>query len=245
MIRGYVAQMPNAERSQPQSASMPTSASQRCVSRNAVSTALACLRRVGSWARPRRQSLAIGSFLFVAAAFAFRLARLRAGYWTIDDAGITYAASYELADHGSLAAYIEGTPVESYSNPLLFFVVALLRLCGLFDPVRTHLHLEMLVFATMCILVWSMLRAWTRDVAAVVATLIFIAIELLTPATWAWYGSGLENVWVSAGLVTLLWICARTVRGKALSPVGGGSRSWSRSRDRRHQHTLRPSTPRS
>jgi hypothetical protein len=149
------------------------------------------------------------------------LARLRAGYWTIDDAGITYAASYEFADHGSLAAYIEGTPVESYSNPLLFFVVALLRLCGLFDPVRTHLHLEMLVFATMSVLVWSMLRAWTREVAAVLAALMFIAIELLTPATWAWYGSGLENVWVSAGLVTLIWICERTARGKALSPAWG------------------------
>jgi hypothetical protein len=147
-------------------------------------------RRIVASVRTNRRSIGLGSVVFILAAVAFRWARARAGYWTIDDAGITYAAAYELADHGSLAAYVEGTPVESYSNPLLFFVVAALRLVGAFDPARTHLHLEMLVFASMIVLLWSTLRAWTNDVAAVSAAATFAAIELLTPACWEWYGSG-------------------------------------------------------
>jgi hypothetical protein len=150
------------------------------------------------------RSLAIGFTLFAVSAIAFRWARFDAGYWTIDDAGITYAAAYELVDHGTLAPYPGGTPVESYSNPLLFFVVVLLRVVGVFDPVRTHLQLEMLVFASMVTLVWSMLRAWTGSIAATIAAVMFAAIQLLTPATWTWYGSGLENVWVAGGLVWLV-----------------------------------------
>ena len=123
------------------------------------------------------------------------------GYWTIDDAGITYGAAFELADHHSLAPSLEGTPIEGYSNPLLFFIVALLRLVGLFDPVTTHVRLEMLVFAAMVTLVWSLLRALVHEAAALAGAVLFALVELVTPATWTWYGSGLENVWVAAGLV--------------------------------------------
>lgn len=100
-----------------------------------------------------RRLLATGMAVFAAAAVGFRWARRSAGFWGIDDAGITYAAAFEYADHGSLAAYVEGTPVESYSNPLVFFAVALLRRLDLFDPVATHVRLEMLVFAAMVVLV--------------------------------------------------------------------------------------------
>ncbi|HEY5944425.1 MAG TPA: hypothetical protein VIV40_02995 [Kofleriaceae bacterium] len=180
-------------------------------------------RRLRAFAVARRRPLSIGCLVFVLAALAFRWARARAGYWTIDDAGITYAAAFELADHGTRAMFPEGTPVESYSNPLVFFIVALLRWCGWFDVARTHVHLETLGFAAMVTLVWSMLRAWTDALAAIAAAAVFALIELATPATWAWYGSGLENVWVSAGLVLLVWLCARTARGVALSAVWGAA----------------------
>lgn len=169
-----------------------------------------------------RRPLAIGIVLFVAAIAAFLSARRGAGFWGIDDAAITYSAAYELADHGSLAPYLEGPPVESYSNPLVFFAVAGLRLLGLFDPVTTHVRLEMLMFAWMVVLVWSILRRWCGELAAIVAAALFAALELLTPATRIWYGSGLENLWVSAGLIALLWLCARTSRGIALAPGWGG-----------------------
>ena len=183
-----------------------------------VQALLARFRWPATW---DRRAFAIGAVLFACSGIVFRWAHQQLGFWTIDDAGITYAAAYELADHGSLAASVEGTPVESYSNPLLFFVVVVLRLVGLFDPVRTHVHLEMIVFATMVTLVWSMLRAWTSDVAAIAAACMFAAIELLTPATWTWYRSGLENVWVSCGIVVLLWSAARTSRGVPLTPWAG------------------------
>ena len=172
----------------------------------------------GAAVRHRRE-LAVGAGLFIAAAAAFRWAGH--GFWSIDDAAITYDAAYELADHGSLAPYLEGTPAESYSNPLLFFVVTLLRLSGLFDPITTHVWLETLVFATMVLLVASMLRQWCGEIAAIAAAALFAVLELCTPATRIWYGSGLENVWASAGLVALVWLCARTSRGARLAPGWG------------------------
>ena len=172
------------------------------------------------WRAVRRDHV-IALALFVAAALAFRLSRGSAGYWMIDDAGITYAASFELAEHGSLAPYLGGTPIEGYSNPLLFFVVALLRLVHAFDPVTTHLALEMVVFAAMVTLVLRLLRRVTGELAALAGALAFAALELAVPSTWLWYGSGLENVWVSAGLVALVWLCVRTSEGVALHPAWG------------------------
>lgn len=166
--------------------------------------------------RAHRLPLAIGVGLYVVAAFAFYRMRADAGYWTIDDAGITYAASLQLVDHGSLATSLGGPPIEGYSNPLLFFIVALLHVFGLFDPITTHVFLEAIVFAAMVVLVWSMLRTH-GEIAAVAGALVFVFVQLVTPATWVWYGSGLENVWVSAGLVAMLWLCLRTARGVPLS----------------------------
>jgi hypothetical protein len=179
------------------------------------------LQHIARAAIDHRQSLAIGSGVFVAAAVAFLWARRSARFWTIDDAGITFAAALAWADHGSFAANVEGTPVESYSNPLVFFVAALLRWLGAFDPVVTHLRLEMLLFALMAVLVWAMVRRLAGDVAAVLGAALFTTVQLTAPATWLWYGSGLENVWVSAGLVALVWICVRTARGVALAPAWG------------------------
>lgn len=91
--------------------------------------------------------------MFIAAAIAFLTTRRSAGYWAVDDAAITYAAAFQYADHGTLATSFEGTPVESYSNPLVFFVVAALRWLGLFDPLASHLRIEMILFALMAVLV--------------------------------------------------------------------------------------------
>lgn len=104
---------------------------------------------------------------------------------------------------------------------MLFFIVALLRVFGAFDPITTHITLEMLVFAAMATLVCSMLRSLAGAIPGLVATAVFVFVQLATPATWVWYGSGLENVWVSAGLVALLWLCVRTARGVPLAPGWG------------------------
>src|ERR1044071_9490802 len=93
------------------------------------------LSRLRAFVVARRRSLAIGAALFAAAAIAFRWIHAPIAYWAIDDAGITYAAAFQLVDHGSLAPYLEGTPIEGYSNPLLFFVIAVLRLFHAIDPI--------------------------------------------------------------------------------------------------------------
>ena len=91
----------------------------------------------------------------------------------------------------------------------------------MFDPITTHRALEMVVFAAMIVLVWRLLRHVTGELAAIVGAAAFATLELVTPATWIWYGSGLESVWMSAGLVALVWLCARTVRGRRLAPAWG------------------------
>ncbi len=181
----------------------------------------AALDRMTDLLVERWRGIVVGLVVFLAAAVAFRWARHTAGYWTIDDAGITYAAAFELADHGSLAAYVEGPPVESYSNPLVFFVVAALRAIGQFDPIVTHVRIEMGLFAAMAVLVWSLLRRLSGELAAVAGAALFTAMQLIATPAWIWYGSGLENVWVATGLVWLLWICVRTLRGVALGPAWG------------------------
>jgi hypothetical protein len=168
-----------------------------------------------------RSALAGTLAVFVIASIAFRKAHHAAGAWVIDDAGITYAAAFELADHHSLAPYVGGTPVEGYSNPLLFFVVAGLRGIGAFDPVRTHVRLEMLVFATMVTLTWSTVRRLAGELAALAGAGAFAVLELVTPATWVWFCSGLESVWVSCGLVALIWLTVRTTTGAPLTPRWG------------------------
>jgi len=45
-------------------------------------------------------------------------------------------------------------------------------------------------------------------VAALVGTVVFAAAELMTPSTWAWYGSGLENALHTTILLALLWRAA-------------------------------------
>lgn len=179
------------------------------------------LRRARTTIVTHRRAIIIGTALFLLSAFGFRLLRDSAGYWTIDDAGITYSAAFELADHGSLSPYIEGTPIEGYSNPLLFFIVTVLRLLRVFDPITTHIQLEMIVFAAMIVLVWRLLRRLTGEIAAAIGAVAFALIELLVPSTWIWYGSGLENVWLSAGFVAMIWLCARTGTGVTLRPGWG------------------------
>lgn len=174
----------------------------------------------GSWVR-LPSGAAAGAGVFIAAAIAFLVARRSAGFWAVDDAAITYAAAFQYADHGELATSFEGTPVESYSNPLVFFLVVGLRWLGVFDPLASHLRIEMVLFAVMAVLMWSLLRRLAGELAGVIGAGIFVAYQLIATPTWRWYGSGLENVWVAAGLITLLWLCVRTARGVPLSPGWG------------------------
>lgn len=174
-----------------------------------------------AWLVKRARALVIGAGVLAIGILAFHLLRARAAFWTIDDSAITYSAAFDLVDHHSLGAYVEGPPIESYSNPLLFFTTAALKLVAPFDPVATHVYLEAIVFGVLLLLVWLVLRLLANEAIAVIGALAFGAVELATPATWLWYGSGLENVWVSAGIVALVWLAVRTASGVPLAPGWG------------------------
>jgi hypothetical protein len=58
-------------------------------------------------------------------------------------------------------------------------------------------------------------------VAAVVGTVVFAAAELMTPSTWAWYGSGLENALQTTVLLALLWRAARASEKGPRSLIDG------------------------
>jgi hypothetical protein len=152
---------------------------------------------------------------------AFGLARHKAAHWNTDDAAITYVYAQALADRASGSAYTEGPSVEGYSNPLLVAIVASLRLLGIFDPISTHLNLEAALFALATALVFVLVRPRCGAVIACLASILFAATELMTPSTWLWYGSGLENALLTAALVLL--VCrAENAIGNAARPLIDG-----------------------
>lgn len=163
-----------------------------------------------AWARP---------CVVLAAAVAFSVTHGRLRAWSVDDAGITYAYSIGLADRGSLSPLPESMPVEGYSNPLLFLFVALLRILSLFDPITTHTKIELITFALMALLVFELLRVRLAAVPSLLGTGVFVVLELITPATWLWYSSGLENSLVTLTLLTLVLVADRASRTGTFQPI--------------------------
>jgi hypothetical protein len=159
--------------------------------------------------------------VFLLAALAFHLARSRAAYWNVDDAGIVYAYARALA-HGSASAYPEGPRVEGYSSPLHCFIVAGLYALRIFDPITTHLVLEALLFGVAVACLFSLLNRRIGAWGALLGAGTFAALELMTPSTWLWYGSGLENVLLTAGLAALIVRADRILEDR-VRPVFDGA----------------------
>jgi hypothetical protein len=171
-----------------------------------------------------RRALLICAVVGLLGAAIYALVRAGGGRWLIDDAAITYAFARNLAEHGSLAAYPGGPPVEGYSNPLMFFLVAGLQAVGLFHPLHTHLRFELLEFGLLTALVvreawWMGQRSWAPAAAGTVA---FLALELSTPGCMVWYSSGLETLQASLALAVLARFVRRAGQGR-LHVAGDGA----------------------
>lgn len=157
------------------------------------------------------------SLVIALGAVVFTIARAKAKFWAMDDAAISYAYARAMA-HGTLATFPEGPVVEGYSNPLLCFLVAALYRVGLFDPITTHLWIEALLFGWTLACIFRVLRRRATTWVAVVGVIVFAGCELMTKATWIWYGSGLENMLSTACLATLVLITDRAIEA--------GPRPW-------------------
>ncbi len=149
-------------------------------------------------------------------ATAFALAHSVAGAWTIDDAEITYgyARSVVRGDWFSLSP--EGPRVEGLSNPLMLILSIAAEALGLLDPFLTHAVLEPFEFGLLLFLVWCLLGVAlpARDPRRALLTAAFAALELVTPATAIWYGSGLENLQVTIAIAFLLLRMNETLAGR-------------------------------
>jgi hypothetical protein len=183
-----------------------------------LSRVVAAARRAllaGRAAADRHPLLAM-ALVGLAGAAVYAVARAGGGRWLIDDAAITYAFARNLAEHGSLAAYPGGTPVEGYSNPLMFFLVAGLQAAGLFHPLHTHLRIELFELGVLTALVfreayWMAARSWGPALLGAVA---FLALELSTPGCMVWYSSGLETLQASLALAVLVRFVRRAGQGR-------------------------------
>jgi hypothetical protein len=147
--------------------------------------------------------------VILATSLLFAITHRSLGAWVMDDAGITYAYAIGLADHGSLSPLPESLAVEGYSNPLLFLLVAGLRWFNLFDPITTHAKIECALFSLMGLCVFHILRGRVTSTVAWLGSSLFVALELLTPSTWLWYRSGLENTTVALSMLTLFLLVDR------------------------------------
>lgn len=146
-------------------------------------------------------------FWMIAGVGLFVLAHLDAGTWVIDDAEITYSYARGLVRGNGFGVSAEGPRVEGFSNPLMLLVSTAAAAASLLDPFVFHVVLEALEFGLLLFLVWSILGAIVRGyvLGRVLLTLVFASLELLTPATSIWYGSGLENLQVTLAIAFLVF----------------------------------------
>jgi hypothetical protein len=143
----------------------------------------------------------------------FAWASRPAARWLVDDAGISFVYGMNLGRHGELAANLEGTAAEGFSNPLNVLLVAALSAARCFHPLTTHHAVDTAVFALIGLFAFRILRhasvaPWW---SAWMGVALFLGLEVCTPATMIWYGSGLENGQLTLAVLVLLWRLRRGV----------------------------------
>ena len=169
----------------------------------------------------------ISTMLFIAHACAY-------GWWLIDDAGISFAYAFNVANGHGLVAQPGALPVEGFSNPLLVMVMAALARLGVIDRgdlasvtdfvlvakvVAVSLHA--VVAAAVVSIVRSIAETrrepcgtrvvpavWVADIAALTAGVILAAF----PPYVIWMVSGLENPMYAAGVVGMTAVVANADR---------------------------------
>lgn len=129
------------------------------------------------------------------------------GEWIVDDAGISFVYSRNLAAGHGLVSQPGLPPVEGFSNPLWIFLIALFFKLGLFDPVLTPKLLGVALTGGLFLALLGALRRLDPAGGAVA----FVALSLLALNTsfTVWTVSGLESPLFVLLIVLLLWLLVR------------------------------------
>ncbi len=144
--------------------------------------------------------------------------------WVIDDAGISYAYSRNLAHGHGLVSQPGMEPVEGFSNPSWVLLMAAFFGLGLFHPYLTSKAVAaILVLVTLTIFYRGLRSALSmpRIGAGVV-----LLLTVMNPSYTIWTMSGLENALYAllvVGLITGTWSVLRTARFSARRAAGLGA----------------------
>ena len=174
----------------------------------------------GAWRRLLIWALRALLLAFVVAAGVWGLRHV--WFFTIDDAGISYAYAKHIAEGDGPVAAIGGPWVEGYSNPLWVFLLIPLHALGADLPVAAKwLGAGLLVLgagAGCGYLAQLSERRWTGvGVAAAAFAVAWVTcLELVV-----WVPAGLENALLSALLLGLLYLDARETRDPEALPLSG------------------------
>lgn len=128
------------------------------------------------------------------------------GEWLIDDAGISFAYSRNLAQGHGLVAQSDDPPVEGYSNPAWVGLIALFFLLNIFQPVATTKMLSVVLVGIGYVAIMKSLRGEKYGLLMGEITLCMLSINT---SFVIWTTSGLENPLYFACVAVLLYLTTR------------------------------------
>ena len=127
----------------------------------------------------------------------------RLGSWIMDDAGISFTYSRNLAMGNGLVSQPGRIPVEGYSNPLWVLMLVPFFWLGLFDPIITPKVVSGLLVAIGIIFLYAGARRLlaSRVLAAIVCGLLVVNTSFVV-----WTVSGLENPLYALLAILMFWL---------------------------------------
>ena len=127
----------------------------------------------------------------------------RLGSWIMDDAGISFAYSRNLAMGHGLVSQPGRIPVEGYSNPLWVLMLVPFFWLGLFDPIITPKVVSGLLVAIGIIFLYAGAR---RVLASRVLAAMICGLLVVNTSFVVWTVSGLENPLYALLAILMFWL---------------------------------------
>ena len=143
-------------------------------------------------------------------------------FFTIDDAGISYAYAKHIAEGDGPVAAVGGPWVEGYSNPLWVFLLIPLHVLGADLPVAAKwLGAGLLALGAAAGCGYLAQLSERRWASVGVAAAAFVCAWVTCLELVVWVPAGLENALLSGLLLGLLYLDARESRDPEALPLSG------------------------